>query len=758
MADVRTRVRPAGSGRETPTGRPGDRRVSGPRWGLTVSLWFTLSASLGSLHPIFQGAGWWFAASSVSALVFAVMALARRFGWPGPVVSVVGLVVAAAACTFTVSGGTAVLGVVPTSDTVERVRLLAQQAMETIVADQAPVVVSTAILAVVVTCVAAATLLIDVVARTGRMPGLTGIVFVVVLVVPSLVPDVSPSWPWVVLTVVGFASILLVSTGRRPSRSTVITGVAALAAAGVVTSLVPVSLNSALQSVGTGTGISTGVNPAINLGNDLRRGTSVDVLSYTTTSSDGEYLKLVDLVDFTGRQWSPASVRLNDSDSVSKLPAAPGISSSTRRSTETTRVSVSLLRSPYLPIPVPATAITGVDGRWKYVDASGVTVRSASEGSQGLDYTVTSKPVNPTRAQIVRSLGQTPADLNAYTSVAGVPGSISTLAKRVTAGAANPFDAAVDLQDYFRDGEFSYSESTPVSGGYDGTGLDAIEVFLQRKSGYCVHFASAMAVMARTLGIPSRIAVGFLPGTQNASSGRWTVTSNDLHTWPELYFQGLGWVRFEPTVGQGTTSAYLQQTGTEATPSDSATASPTNSATAAPTTSAGPTSASTPASATESTSASTTASGASISTAPLVAVGVLVLILLALAPWWLRSSRRRRRLGVGPPDSALNAWREVVDTSRDLGMAVDGAATPQATAGLLSRALDGDHAGEEALQMLLGALEAERFGDAPASSAVHESARSTIAALRHRSSVVARARALLAPRSLFSEARPQTAQ
>jgi hypothetical protein len=61
-----------------------------------------------------------------------------------------------------------------------------------------------------------------------------------------------------------------------------------------------------------------------------------------------------------------------------------------------------------------------------------------------------------------------------------------------------------------------------------------------------VQFASAMAVMARTLGIPARVAVGFLPGTSQAD-GTWAISVRDAHAWPELYFQNVGWVRFEPT-------------------------------------------------------------------------------------------------------------------------------------------------------------------------------------------------------------------
>lgn len=758
MVDLRrpADVRPA-SARETASVDPGDRFARGNAgWLLSGLIWLTLVAAVGSLHPLFEGAGWWFSAALVAALVLAAAAFARAAHWPAAVASGAGLVVGILASTAFVSGGTALLGILPTAATIERVRLLTDQARDTIVSDQAPIQVGDAMLGVIVVTVAAAAVLVDLLSRVSRMPGLTGVVFAVVLVVPSFIPDVAPSWPWVVLTVLAYVSVLVVSTGRRPSRTSLVTGVGAVIVAGVVTSLLPVSLASPLTNLGTGTGISTGVNPVINLGNDLRRGTPINVLSYSTSSADGEYLKLVDLVDFSGTRWSPATVRLDAANTVDKLPAAPGIAGSTRRSTVTTDVSVNLLRSPYLPIPVPAAKISGVDSGWKFVDESGVTVRSTSEGSQGLDYRVTSRPVDPTRAQIIRSLGETPASLRSYESTDGVPASISRLAKRVTQSAANPFDAAVALQDYFRNGTFTYSEDTPVQEGYDGSGLDMVETFLQRKSGYCVHFASAMAVMARTLGIPSRIAVGFLPGTQQGASDSWTVSSNDLHTWPELYFQGLGWIPFEPTVGLGTTSSYLQQTGTTAAPTAPATTSPSASDSAAPTSAAPTTAAPSATTATTTSAASAGSSGGGVGGAPFAVTGGVILVVLALLPWWLRTSRRRRRLTQDPPDSALWAWREVVDTARDLRLAVDPAATPQITADLLRTHLD--EAGTASLSALLEATQRERFGGISAPAAIQDDAREVIRSLRSSSPRLDRVLAFAVPRSLFVEARPQTAQ
>ena len=90
--------------------------------------------------------------------------------------------------------------------------------------------------------------------------------------------------------------------------------------------------------------------------------------------------------------------------------------------------------------------------------------------------------------------------------------------------------------------------------------MAVISTFLDVKSGYCVHFASSMAVMARLVGIPARVAVGFLPGEletdEKTREQYYSVTSHDLHAWPELYFEDVGWVPFEPTPGRGVVPDY----------------------------------------------------------------------------------------------------------------------------------------------------------------------------------------------------------
>jgi len=724
-------------------------------WATSLLIWLGLATSLASLSSVFQGGGWWFAGAGVAAVVLGASLGARALG-AGPVVGwLAGLVSGLLVTSALVSGGTAVLGVVPTSATVQRLRDLGEQATATIVEGTAPVEVQDGLLAVVVAAVLGVAVVSDLVATVGRLPGLTGAFPAVVLAVPSFVPGTAVRWPWVVLAVLCWLALLAVSTGRRPTRGTAVGGVAAVGVAALLTAVVPFGGVAPLSGVGTGTGLATGVNPVVDLGDDLRRGAPLTVLTYRSSDADGTYLKLVDLVDFSGRTWSPADVDVDPDATLDTLPDAPGIAADTSRRVVSTEVQVGALRSPYLPVPVPPQTITGLDDGWSWVDQSGVTVRSTDESTQGLDYTVESRPVDPSPEQVVAALGETGADMSAYLSVDDVPQTVGDLAAEVTAEAVNPFDAAVALQDWFRDGDFTYSEDTPVDEGYDGNGLDAVERFLEVRSGYCVHFASAMAVMARTLGIPSRMAVGFLPGTPTGFGDETAraVSSDDLHTWPELYFEGLGWVPFEPTVGLGTPRSYLQETGVEPTaeptaPDEASQAPSADEPTAAP-------SADGAAPGAEDSQEASAQSGAP-GPVPVVggALGLAVLAALLVVPSGMRAARRRRRLTAEPPDRALAAWREVLDTAHDLHLAPPAGATPAVAAGVLDGVLASaatpDEEARRALASLAAALEAERFGGDPAGDEVADDARRVLKGLRASSSPGRRVAAVLAPRSLVA--------
>jgi transglutaminase-like putative cysteine protease len=120
-------------------------------------------------------------------------------------------------------------------------------------------------------------------------------------------------------------------------------------------------------------------------------------------------------------------------------------------------------------------------------------------------------------------------------------------AKRVVGNPASPYAAALELEGWFRSGVFQYDETPPPVGN-----ISPLVAFVTRTHrGYCQHFAGAMALMLRYLGIPARVAAGFTSGEYDPVRHQWTVTDHDAHTWVEAWFPRYGWLSFDPTPGRG---------------------------------------------------------------------------------------------------------------------------------------------------------------------------------------------------------------
>jgi transglutaminase-like putative cysteine protease len=123
-----------------------------------------------------------------------------------------------------------------------------------------------------------------------------------------------------------------------------------------------------------------------------------------------------------------------------------------------------------------------------------------------------------------------------------LPARVNDLATALTEGAIIPYDKATAIEGYLR--TLAYGPS-PTAPAYDG---DWVDLFLfQTRVGHSDHFSSSMAVMLRAVGIPSRIVSGFGPGMPDIETRTFEVTGMDLHSWPEAFFPGLGWVEFEPS-------------------------------------------------------------------------------------------------------------------------------------------------------------------------------------------------------------------
>ena len=127
------------------------------------------------------------------------------------------------------------------------------------------------------------------------------------------------------------------------------------------------------------------------------------------------------------------------------------------------------------------------------------------------------------------------------------------LAQRITDGLETPYDKAVAITNYLRD-NIEYQETVPPV----PDGKEPVDWFLfEYKKGFCNYYATAEVVLLRAVGIPACWAVGYAQG-ERLEDGRYLVRQRDAHSWPEVYFPGLGWIEFEPTASQ---SEIVRRTG-----------------------------------------------------------------------------------------------------------------------------------------------------------------------------------------------------
>jgi len=256
--------------------------------------------------------------------------------------------------------------------------------------------------------------------------------------------------------------------------------------------------------------------------------------------------------------------------------------------------------------------------------------------------------------------------------------------------------------------------------------------------------------MARTLGIPARIAVGFTAGESErdaeAKVTTFTVTTDELHAWPELYFDKIGWVRFEPTKSRGTVPDFpAAPVDDPATPENEA--SPSATPTPEATDAAPDVPRDDPSQAT---------SGQTVRPANVLAIigSVLaILVLLALVtPAIIRSGRRRGRLASVVRDgTALAAWAELLDTARDLGRPLPESLTPRQAAAAVRPGFD--EATSAALTRLQLAVEAEAFAETvpEGRATLVRSLRTVTRALRRSVSWKRRVRARVLPASVLTQ-------
>ncbi|HEX2884151.1 MAG TPA: transglutaminaseTgpA domain-containing protein [Candidatus Limnocylindria bacterium] len=172
-------------------------------------------------------------------------------------------------------------------------------------------------------------------------------------------------------------------------------------------------------------------------------------------------------------------------------------------------------------------------------------IESANAFAPGDAYQASVAISNATEADLAAAGTDYPDEVRRlYLDTPGLTDRVAQLARDITAEAANPYQQAKLLERYLsRNEEFSYAAEAAVP----TADQDLVDFFLfDSKTGYCEYYASAMVIMARSLGLPARVAVGFAP-TAEDGEGTYTVREANAHAWAEIYFPGYGWQIFEAT-------------------------------------------------------------------------------------------------------------------------------------------------------------------------------------------------------------------
>jgi transglutaminase-like putative cysteine protease len=169
-------------------------------------------------------------------------------------------------------------------------------------------------------------------------------------------------------------------------------------------------------------------------------------------------------------------------------------------------------------------------------DLAAITLASPS-------YRVTSWVATPTAAQLRAAPAETPNWLaERYLQLPSMPPGVAELSQEITAAAETPYDKARAIEAYLR--RLPYDLDVPMP----PADRDVVDYFLfDLRRGYCDYFATAMAVMARTVGLPARLATGYTMGRYDYGQGRYVVSGLNAHAWVEVHFPGYGWIEFEPT-------------------------------------------------------------------------------------------------------------------------------------------------------------------------------------------------------------------
>jgi transglutaminase-like putative cysteine protease len=714
-----------------------------------------VATMLGSvaLTPVFSSAAW---LPPVAAVVLAVLAAglllragasalgsslrsalrgdrrpARPAGAPGMILVPLGqLFVLLCLLTALYAPANAFAGVLPTWTSLGELGGVLTEGMAELREQATPALPLTGLLALTTVLVGLIAVTVDLVAVDGRQPAIAGLGLLVLFCVPVSTIVGGIGLPALVAPAIGMALLLWAdqhqrldvgdSVGRRilgvGGANALRIGITALLAGLVVGAVVPTLAEGTLSTgLGGGKGSSTGtaLDPAAELHGQLTREQPEDLLSVDTPSSDPGYLRSVvlDQYDVDGG-WTLSNldgeISVGDTDQLAPLQGDQP------RRPITGTITVLGHDDRFMPVftsPLAVRVLGGSSDDWRFDQPTG-TVFGRRVTTAGLTYWVSAAQPRPATEALAASppVPQNSVLFRRFTQLPELDPRVTDLVTSLTGdvGEGQPYERVRRIQEYLTDRSNGFVYSLATAPGTSGN--DLVD-FLRLRRGYCEQYAGAMAVMVRAAGVPARVALGYTPGEVQPDGTR-LISTDDAHAWVEVYFDGVGWVPFDPTpIGAGR-AADLPW-------------APRNSQDEQPQTGPDAPAATVPSQAAprvaedrggNGVTPSATASGSTVSVRPYVLAGsgTLLAVAVLVLPAGLRGLQRRRRRADG---RAGALWDELGATAADLGLRLHPAWTPRRTAEELGRGMTSsrgapDPAAVEAVHRLALAEERSSYGPA----------------------------------------------
>jgi len=757
---------------------PTGGELTSAQWSMTVTpvvaAVTTLCASL-ALSGVIEGLRWWGYSGVAVTVVTAVGLGLRAVRTPILLVGVAQMfaILCLLVALFTNSG---ILGVLPGPASITELGTVLRNSIDVVRTGVPPVAATPAVLCLVVIAIGLVAVLVDTLAVSAGTPAACGLVLLCVYAVPaSLADELLPWWAFV-LGAMSFAALLAVDGAHRHqlwrNRPTVqgtnggLGGPAALVSGAVAIALFAGATVTVIGTVGqlpggnNGSGQGgLGLNPFTSLRGMLDREGNTELFRVRGMDESPRYLRAMTLPVFDDNGgWERDSERElpRGVDADGQLPSPPGynpIGPVDSISIQIEPVNSKDFWAPVAGVPMRMNGLRDM----RYDQNSGMVY---SEESQTLPTYVEDADLSEPSAEQLRGDGFYSADEISpiYLRNENISPEVVDLALRLTAGKSSVYEEVQAIDAYF-DTSNGFKYDTQTATGSDESALE--DFLLRSKTGFCEQYASAMGILLRAAGIPSRVAMGYTAGYQSGDYR--TITTQNAHAWVEVFFPSAGWVTFDPTpLSDGTSynPPYASDTGISG-PEDDPTE--TDESSAGPTTSAAPTDTQDDEQAEPQDGGADGSQDDETATWLWVTIGAIALVAIALTvagvsagrsrrrgqllpfailawglllafgaalvSWWLAVLvvvlllavapgliRERRRLShrhevhANGPTSASSAWSELLAESRDRGIEVQSTETVRAAARRIAREHSLDDGGKRALRTVVSEVERSWYG------------------------------------------------